>query len=428
MGLTELTIQQLGPKGDGIHFGARGRVYIEGGVPGDYVTARVRRDAEGLARGEIVEIIDPSPQRQKAPCIHYDRCGGCTLQHVTPEFYRYWKGETVKDALFKQGLRPRHWRAPVFLGDHNRRRVTFTAIRQRGKIVMGYYRRRSQQVTDVESCLIADPSLLELRNTIKPFLRGLLVDDGKPTDIFLQKVDDMVDMVITGPVGEKGKPDRRVCDVLTRLLDVSPVARISWRADEKDKITPLLGKRQVVAAFGPLIVKLPPAAFMQPTREGERVLVNAVLAALPQHGKFADLFSGCGTFSGPMLERGSVDAWESVPRMVQALARAAGELPLTVFQRDLARNPLRRDEVNRYDAVVFDPPRGGCPEQALAMASSRVRTLVGVSCNPATFARDARILCGGGYELQSLQVVDQFLWSHHVEMVGVFTKMKRKSK
>ena len=123
-----------------------------------------------------------------------------------------------------------------------------------------------------------------------------------------------------------------------------------------------------------------------------------------------------------MLTRGSVDAYESVPQMVNALSKAARGKPLKVFRRDLFRNPLRREEINRYDAVVFDPPRAGCLEQVTAMASARVRTLIGVSCNPATFARDARILCHGGYRLQTLQTIDQFLWSHHVEVVGVFTK------
>src|SRR5690606_16557545 len=135
----------------------------------------------------------------------------------------------------------------------------------------------------------------------------------------------------------------------------------------------------------------------------ERALSSAVMAALPAIGKLADFFSGCGTFSGPMLERGEVDAFESSPSAVRALAKAAGKHPLRVFRRDLFRNPLRREECNRYDAVVFDPPRAGCPEQAAAMASSRVPLLVGVSCNPATFARDARTLCRGGYRLVSVQ-------------------------
>jgi 23S rRNA (uracil1939-C5)-methyltransferase len=181
----------------------------------------------------------------------------------------------------------------------------------------------------------------------------------------------------------------------------------------------------VTAAFGKLKVGLGPAAFLQPTLEGERALVETVLGALPRDARLADLFSGYGTFSGPMLASGSVDSYESVPAAVAALARAAKGKPLKAFRRDLFARPLRRDEINRYDAVVFDPPRAGCPDQAAEMASARTPCLIGVSCNPATFARDARILCEGGYWLESVQVIDQFLWSHHVEVVGVFTKRKR---
>lgn len=427
MGISNLTIHELGPKGDGVHFGAQGRVYVARTAPGDRVQARVFKDEDGIARAEVVEMVAPSPYRQEPPCIHYDRCGSCTLQHLEPGFYRHWKTEMVKEAFAKQNLRPRQWLETLFLGSHNRRRATFSARKFRQQIVLGYYRRRSDELTDIDSCAIADPRLLELRELIKPSLSHLLID-GEPADFFFQIVGTAIDMVISGPIGRNGEPDAAVREVLTKLMKSSPITRITWHSYERDSFEPLVSKGPVIANFGSLKVSLPPAAFLQPTREGEQALSGAVMRALPElvrGGHFADLFSGCGTFSGPMLSRGSVDAYESVPRSVNALSKAAGSQPLKVFRRDLFRNPLRREEINRYDAVVFDPPRAGCPEQAMAMASAKTRTLVGVSCNPSTFARDARILCDGGYWLQSLQIVDQFLWSHHVEVVGVFTKRKR---
>jgi 23S rRNA (uracil1939-C5)-methyltransferase len=421
MPITALTIRELGPQGDGIHRGPQGRVYVERSLPGDRLNARVRRDEAGIMRGEIIEIIEESPYRQTAPCPHYEHCGNCTLQHLRHDFYQDWKNNLVADAFFRQGLQPRQWKNTVFIGTGLRRRATFTASLERGRIEVGYYRRRSRQIADIDSCLVADPKLMQMRETLKTYLAGLLIA-GKPLDIFLQLVGDSLEIVLTGPVGRDGKPDRKIQATLAPLLSQSPIRRIGWRNRPQDGIQILLREGPLVATFGALKVDLPPAAFLQATREGETALVNRVLAALPASGHFADLFSGCGTFSGPMLTRGSVDAYEWIPSAVQALQKAAGPQPLKAFRRDLFANPLRRDELNRYDAVVFDPPRGGCPEQAQAMASARVRTLVGVSCNPATFARDARILCEGGYRLQSLQIVDQFLWSHHVEMIGVFTK------
>jgi 23S rRNA (uracil1939-C5)-methyltransferase len=147
-----------------------------------------------------------------------------------------------------------------------------------------------------------------------------------------------------------------------------------------------------------------------------------VMELLPASGKFADLFSGCGTFSGPMLARGSVDAYESVAPAIRALDKAKAALPLKAFRRDLDREPLRREEANRYDAIVFDPPRAGAAEQAKALAAAKMPVLIGVSCNPATFARDARMLVDGGYRFDSVRVIDQFTWSHHVELVAGFTK------
>ncbi|MBI4405971.1 MAG: class I SAM-dependent RNA methyltransferase [Deltaproteobacteria bacterium] len=329
----------------------------------------------------------------------------------------------MKDAFRKQKLEPGQWLETVFLGGDNRRRATFTALKQHGKILVGYYRRRSNQITDIRSCLIADPKLLELRSKCKSFLKEILRERVR-TDIFVQLVDKAVDMVITGPVGRKGEPDRALRELVAQWMEAAHVTRISWRASERDSIRVLAAKDQVVARFGPLKINLPPAAFLQPTVEGEQALVSAVLAVLPPSGKFADLFSGCGTFSGPMVARGSVDAYESATNAVNALSKAQLS-GFRVFRRDLFRNPLRRDEINRYDVVCFDPPRAGCREQVAEMACSKAPILVGVSCNPATFARDTRILCDGGYRLQSLQIVDQFLWSHSVELVGVLSKGTR---
>ena len=178
----------------------------------------------------------------------------------------------------------------------------------------------------------------------------------------------------------------------------------------------------LTASFGVLNVPLPPLAFLQPTEAGERALVDAVLELLPQSGRTADLFSGCGTFAGSFLKRGSVDAYENAADAVTALDRAKGAAPLQVFRRDLYHDPLRADEAARYDAIVFDPPRAGAEEQAKALAGGKVPLIIGVSCNPITFARDARILTEGGYRLESVKIIDQFTWTHHVELVAAFKR------
>jgi 23S rRNA (uracil1939-C5)-methyltransferase len=219
-------------------------------------------------------------------------------------------------------------------------------------------------------------------------------------------------------------PDAAARDDMTTLADALAIDRVAWRAHLGDTPAVMIERRELRARFGALEVALPPLGFQQPTAEGEAALVAAVLAALPAAGRFADLFAGSGTFAGPMLARGAVDAFEANAASVAALNAAKASRPLQAIRRDLYRAPLTREEAARYDAIVFDPPRAGAEAQARELAASAVPVIVAVSCNPATFARDARLLVDGGYTLDSVQVIDQFTFSHHVELVAAFSKRR----
>jgi 23S rRNA (uracil1939-C5)-methyltransferase len=420
----DLLIHELAPKGDGVHRSRTGSVYVDRTLPGDRVQAVIRRDEDGVLRGDLRKLINASPHRVQAPCPNYPVCGNCTLQHAKDDFYRHWKTELVRAALRSKGLKPRVWREPVFLPAGDRRRATFNAYKQNNIVVLGHYRRRAHAVTDIAQCLVADPTVMDMRARLTSLL-ALILPDGKPAMAFIQAVDGEVEIVITGPVGRTGKPDGPVREAMARFVRDAKVSRLAWRADPDDAAQIIVDISPLRARFGALDIILPPLAFLQPTQAGEQALVASVMALLPPTGTFADLFSGCGTFTGPMLERGAVDAYESVGAAIRALDKAKGVLPLKAIRRDLFANPLRRDEANRYDAIVFDPPRAGAEEQVRNLASAKTPLLVGVSCNPATFARDARILADGGYRLDSVRVVDQFTWSHHVELVAAFTKRSR---
>jgi 23S rRNA (uracil1939-C5)-methyltransferase len=419
----DLLIHELGPKGDGVHRSQRERIYVDRALPGDRVLADIRRGVDGVLRGDLLEVVKASPYRVKAPCPNYAVCGGCTLQHAAAEFYQGWKVDIVRDALRKKALRPDVWRDPVFLAAGDRRRATFTAYKKNNLVTLGHVRRRGSQVTDIATCLVADPAIMNLRARLVTLLAPIL-QEGKPASAFIQMVNGQFDIVITGPIGKTGKPDSQIREAIAQLARRANCDRISWRAHLGDAAEIIVEINPPRARFGALDIVLPPLAFMQPTQAGEHALVAAVMEALPPSGKFADLFAGCGTFTGPMLDRGSVDAFESDGPAVRALDHAKGTRPLKAIRRDLFRHPLRRDEANRYDAIVFDPPRAGAEEQVRALASSRTPILIGVSCNPATFARDARILVDGGYRLESVTVIDQFTWSHHVELVARFAKRR----
>ncbi len=419
--LEDLLIHELGPLGDGVHRSERGHVYVDRTLPGDVVRAKIHEGAGGLLRGDVIELIDASPHRAKAPCANYDVCGGCTLQHASDAFYLAWKVGIVRTALERKSLVPKVWHEPVFLPAGRRRRVTFAAAKKNNIVTLGYFRRRSHQVTDIASCLTADPPIMDLRAKLVTALVPIL-QEGKTADIFVQTVGGRFEIVITGPIGKKGKPDLAVHEAIAQLAQVPGINRISWRPREHAVPETMIEVGPLHARFGALDVALPSLAFLQPTEAGERALVAAVMELLPQTGKFADLFSGCGTFTGPMLARGPVDAFEVIGTCVRALDKAKGVQPLKVVQRDLFRKPLQPGEAGRYDAIVFDPPRAGAADQVRALAASTAPLIIGVSCNPATFVRDARTLVDGGYSLESVKVVDQFTWSHHVELVAAFAK------
>lgn len=415
-----LTIHDLAPQGDGIHRAERERIYVDRTLPGDVVEAKIQKPSRGLVRADVVRIVEASPYRVEAPCPAYNVCGGCTLQHASKDFYRAWKVETVRNALRRQNLEPVTWLEPVFLPAGTRRRATFAAFKKNA-VTLGYFRRRSHQVTDIAACLVAEPAIMDLRSRLAAALAPILLE-GKSADVFIQNVGAQFDVVITGPVGKNGRPDLDVYEVAAQITETLGLNRFSWRAREHDEPEVMLERAPFIARFGTLDVALPPMAFLQPTAAGEQALVAAVMALLPARGTFADLFSGCGTFSGAMIERGPVDAFESLGSAVRALEKAKGARPLRATRRDLFRAPLSTEEAKPYDAIVFDPPRAGAADQARALANSRVPRLIGISCNPITFARDARILSEGGYALETVKIVDQFTWSHHVELVASFLR------
>lgn len=412
MATTRLRIEQLGPLADGISQGNRGTVYVDRAVPGDLLEVQIRMDEKRIPRGTIVKIIEASPHRVEPPCPHYDFCGNCSLQHVNITYYQKWKEQKVVDAFSKMGLSPRKWLPPIFLKGQNRRRATFSLTKQKGRTLLGYYQRRSKLIFDIQTCEVISSELLEAALFFKPLLAPLILED-QTIDIFVQKVGKQLDLVISEiPSLPKS--------VVKELCQIPGVGRVSLKTNRGIQV--VSENKLLFITFGSLRVALPPASFLQPTEEGEKTLVQSILSALPTGKVFADLFSGAGTFSGPLLNQGEVHAFEDNPHSVRSLTEAAKGKSLKVFKRELFKNPVRREELNRFDAIIFDPPRAGCPEQSNELARSRCKFLIGVSCNPATFARDALYLIKGGYRLKSLQIIDQFLWSHHVEVIGTFSR------
>ncbi|MGY0829926.1 class I SAM-dependent RNA methyltransferase [Azospirillum argentinense] len=421
----EVTVTEVGARGDGIASFDDAKLFVPLTVPGDRVRVAVKEAAnakgDGL-RADLLEILEPGPGRAVPPCSHFGTCGGCTLQHMEDAAYAAWKVGLVQGALARVGLDDTPLEPLSRTPPAARRRARFAALKRGRRVWLGFNERMSHRLTDLAECPVLRPGLFAL---VEP-LRGLLLSvlpDGGGGDVIATDLEGGIDLVLVGP----RSLDRAARERLVSFGEEFGVARISWQADERQPDgrgtpEPIAHRRPLAVSFAGLPVTPPPGAFLQASAEGEAALVAAVLANIGEPKRVADLFAGLGTFAVPLAQRAAVHAVEGDAPALAALNKAAGALRLTTERRDLFENPLTAKELARFDAVVFDPPRAGAAAQAQVLSGSKVPRVVAVSCNPATFARDARTLVDGGYVLSRVYPVDQFLWSAHVEVVGVFSR------
>jgi 23S rRNA (uracil1939-C5)-methyltransferase len=367
-------------------------------------------------RAERVEILQPSAERVAPPCPHFGDCGGCALQHWARAPYLAWKTEQIRQALARERIET-ELLAPIATETGARRRLALHARRLGGRVAIGFKARRSWRLVEIDVCPIALPQLQAALPALKRLAAPFLEHAKSAPTLHATWTDDGVD--VSGVEARSGglSADARVrAAAIAAEIDA---ARVTLAGDI------LYQARQPTVRLGPAVVALPPGAFLQAVAEAEAAMAAIAVRAVDGAKRVADLYCGVGAFSLRLAEVASVYAADSSAPAVRALTAASGTTGLkaiTAEARDLSRRPMLAEEMKRLDAAVFDPPRAGAVEQARQFARSRLERVVGVSCNPATFARDARILVDGGFRLRAVTPVDQFLWSPHVELVGVFTR------
>jgi 23S rRNA (uracil1939-C5)-methyltransferase len=354
--------------------------------------------------------VTPGPHHRVPPCRHYPECGGCQLQHLDDATWSDFITDRVASALAAHGLSTTI-RAPALSPPRTRRRATLH-MEPSGRI--GFTAERSHQIVDLHECHVVAPELFAL---VRPLKR--LLPSFKPKrrlDVHLTLADQGVDLLIKG-VAPEGLAHH---DALAAFAQQHRVARIAFDADlgPETRWEP----EPVTVTLGGVAVPLPPGAFLQATTEGEAALVAAVREGIGAARIVADLFAGLGTFAFALPAR--VYAAEGARDAILSLKAAAGRAQRPVFteHRDLFRRPLTSAELDRFDAIVLDPPRAGARDQVLQLAASHVRVIAYVSCNPNSFARDAQDLCKAGYTLDWIQPVGQFRWSTHVELAARFSR------
>ena len=385
-------IIRIAARGDGVTPSGR---HVPFGVTGDAVL-----DDGALAFG---------PHHQEPPCRHFPECGGCQLQHADDEAYRGYLVSRVETALAQHNLTATI-RSPYLSPPNSRRRATLKAVRVGNAALIGFNAEKSHRVIDMRECHILRPELFELVQPLRELLTAMLMPK-RVADIQMTLIEGGVDVAI------KGVPAGRLAEIeqLTGFATKHDLARLS--VDRGLGPDVLYEPHPASVTLSGLRVAFPPGSFLQATEDGEAELVTSVQEAVAGAAKVADLFGGLGTFA---LATGASYAAEASRDAAAALKRAAPAM--TVEHRDLYRRPLDAKELQAVDAVVLDPPRAGASEQVAVLAGSTVKRIAYVSCNPATFGRDAATLVNGGYSIEWVQPVGQFRWSTHVELAACFSR------
>jgi len=406
-------IDHVGHQGDGIAVTPHGRVFVPYALPGETVEIEIEGE-----RARLLKVLKSSTERVAPICPHFGTCGGCALQHWQAEGYRAWKHALVVTALAQEGIEAEV--APLIdVHGEGRRRAVLHARRgagsEKGKnLAVGFAGRRSHAIVPIEACPVLAPALKNVF-AIGRRVAEILAPRDKPLDLHFTATEGGLDLDVRG----SGPIDRKMTSALADLAAGEKLARITRHGEMVTQLT------SPTLTVGRARVVLPPGSFLQATRAGEDTLARLVLEAAGKAKKVADFFCGVGTFALRLAERSKVLAADSDAPAVNTLreaAKAPGLKPIETITRDLFRRPLVAVELKGYDLVVLDPPRQGAEMQAKELARSKIEKVIYVSCNPATFARDARILVSAGYRLLRVTPVDQFRYSAHVELVGVFER------
>jgi 23S rRNA (uracil1939-C5)-methyltransferase len=408
-----LRIDHVGQRGDGVSFADGQNLFVPYTLPGETVEAGPV--AGHPDRRHLIRIEQPSPQRIAPFCRYFGACGGCAIQHWQAEAYHAWKRAIVVETLDHAGIAC-EVAALVDAHGAGRRRITVHARRgDDGVLRTGFAEAASHAIVAIEDCPILDPGLRGALGAARA-LAEALKPAGKPLDIQITAASNGLDVDVRG----SGPLTPALIATLSALAQQHGLARLTRHGEL------VLMRTPPTIEIGSVRVALPPGSFLQATVAGEEALAALVAAHCKKAKHIADLFCGVGPFALRLAEKARISAFDSDAGAVTALAKAvtsaSGLKPIKAETRDLFRRPLMPQELRDYDTVVFDPPRQGAQAQVKQLAASKIATVIAVSCNVATFARDARALIEGGFHIEGVTPVDQFRHTPHVELVARFSR------
>lgn len=418
MTILELTIDDVGDQGDGIARHNNATIFVNGALTGERVKVKLEESKNLVQRAELLEVLVPSSWRVTPPCDHFEKCGGCKLQHMNDDSYTNFKLGQLQNALKRANIDVPPFMAPVITAAKTRRRARLAARHTANGIVIGFNEWRSNFIVDIEECPVTQPVLVNLIQKLRKSL-NLWLPSGESCDIQLTALHDGIDMLLIGgpPLGLEQR------ETLAELAAYLNIAHLSWKKWDRSPAEPIAHMLPLGVNFGETRIPFPPGSFLQATPAGEKALIEFTQSVCKPNARILDLFCGLGTFGLSMKDPKSVHFVDIDGPAVEALEKEATRNNLfDVSLRHLINNPLTSGECNDYDIAIIDPPRGGAKVQMQHLANSDVPNIVSVSCDPTSFARDSKILAEGGYSMESIQPVDQFLWSTHLECIAHFSR------
>ncbi len=415
----DIEITSLGGMGDGIARYQGKTVFVPFATTGDKIIAQITPEQKDFYQAHIVELVRPGESRQVPSCKHFSTCGGCTMQHIKPLIYNTFKRDILLQTVKRLKCDESVVTALVQVGAHSRRRAEFKVTVNKGHISIGFFEAKSHNIVDVTMCPVTTAEIVDLL----PKLRHALHDLKKPGNIKsinISLADNGIDILINTTA-------KTAANDKSALVDFAKENGIIRLAEKSDEIDIFYNKESPLILLGAIEVELPTGSFMQATAIGQKAITEIILKNTEGYKRIIDLYCGVGTYSFPLVQAGhTVKAYEGAEEMVTSVHNAARrnniEDKISAGSRDLIKRPVKPHELKDFDAVVINPPRNGAKPQAEEIAKSEIKKVVMVSCNPATFERDAKCLLEGGFQLQSATPIDQFYQTAHLELVAVFVR------
>jgi 23S rRNA (uracil1939-C5)-methyltransferase len=418
MATLEITIDDLGAQGDGVAHHGNATVFVAGALKGERVLVDLVDNKNVVKRAKLLKVLIPSSQRTQPPCAHFPQCGGCRFQHMNDSAYSTFKIDQLYQTLAQAKINIPAFQPAVVSASQTRRRARVAVSHTKTGLQIGFNEWRGHNIIDIDDCTVLKPDIIAMIDKLRQFLPIWLPLEAT-CDIQLTSLQEGIDIVVIGGPRLEMKERQNLADLAERL----GVAHLSWRKWDRSPIEPIAHRTPLTVKFGKTRLPFPPGSFLQATQAGEEALINFVRDVETPNMRILDLFCGLGTFglsmeNPKMVHFADLDglATETLESVAKANSR------YQVSMRNLAVDPFSTGECNDFDLALFDPPRGGAKAQAKQLAKSEVPHIVAISCDPQSFASDAKELVESGYRIEKLLPVDQFLWSPHLELAAYFRK------